>query len=216
MDNFFFSPAGQRTQAQTALVAVLHSHDGIDLAHELMLAWAPRVPAAAMSTVLVAGIGDLEGVLEQIAYRLGPAGLDVSCLGLAGVGGGEETALQLVFGQTALKCAGVVVCGDDLPPLQFSEQRPVVARAKLRLVWTADDPLLCAQALGDLLRLLRASGLDAQGTVLPRQDCPPREPGGRPVPPLPLMRLGGSYLAELVAVALDAASRPHVRPLGTG
>ena len=196
-------PVRQRAPAPAALVAVLHAPGGAELAHELVRAWAPAVPAAAMSTMPVAGASGVEEALEGIADRLGRAGLNVSHLVLAGVGGGEETALQLVVGPAALGCAGVVICGDSLPPLLALEGRPATGRAKLRLVWTADDLLLCAEALGDLLRRLRAAGLDAQGAVVPRSNRPAPEVDGGPS--LPLVRLGGAYVAELAAVALDAA-----------
>ncbi len=207
MDHLLPSPARHRPSAQTALVAVLHSSSGTELAHELVRAWAPAVPAAAMSTMLVTGNDVIAETLAQIGRRLGEAGLDASSLVLAGVGGGEETALQLAFGQAALACAGVVACGDSLPPLRVLSGRPEAGRAKLRLVWTADDPLFCAAALGDLLRCLRTAGLDAAGAVLQRQKCPSREADGRQPSSLPLVRLGGAYLAELVAVALGSTGR---------
>jgi len=124
-----------------------------------------------MSTMLVAGDDGIAKTLAQIGRRLGEAGLDASSLVLAGVGGGEEMALQLAFGQAALACAGVVACGDSLPPLRMLRGPPEVGRAKLRLVWTTDDPLFCAAALGDLLRCLRTAGLDAVGAVLQRQEA---------------------------------------------
>ncbi len=204
MDHPLSWPAWQRAPAPAALVAVLHAPDGADLTSGLVRAWAPAVPAAVMSTMMIAGAGGVEEALEQIASRLGRAGLDVSRLVLAGVGGGEGTALQLVFGQAALGCAGIVACGDSLPPLLALGGLSATGRAKLRLVWTADDPLFCAEALGDLLRCFRAAGLDAQGAVVPRSNrLPPEVDGG---PSLPLVRLSGAYLAELVAVALDAAN----------
>ena len=197
-------PAWQRAPAPAALVAVLHAPGSAELAHELVRAWAPAVPTAAMSTMPVSGAGGADEALEGIADRLGRAGLNVSHLVLAGVGGGEETALQLVFGRAALGCAGVVICGDSLPPLLALGGRPAAGRAKLRLVWAADDLLLCAEALGDLLRRLRVAGLDAQGAVVPRSNRP--APGVDGGPSLPSVRLGGAYLAELAAVALDATN----------
>jgi hypothetical protein len=217
MDHLLPPAARHRPLARTALVTVLHSSGGTGLADDLVRAWAPAVPAAAMSTMLVAsGGGGIAETLAQIGRRLGEAGLDASSLVLAGIGGGEETALQLAFGQPALACAGVVACGDSLPPLRVLRGRPEAGRAKLRLVWTADDPLFCAAALGDLLRCLRAAGLDAAGAVLQRQDGPLRQADGRQPSSLPLVRLGGAYLAELVAVALGSTGRlqAHLADIG--
>jgi len=95
MDHLLPPAARHRPRARMALVTVLHSSGGTGLAHDLVRAWAPVVPAAAMSTMLVAsGVGIAE-TLAQIGRRLGEAGLDASSLVLAGIGGGEETALQL-------------------------------------------------------------------------------------------------------------------------
>lgn len=215
MDHLLLSPDQSHAHVRTALVAVLHSPGGTGLAHELVRAWAPSVPAAAVSTMLVDGAGGIEEAREQIGCRLDQAGLAMSSLVLAGVGGGEEAALQLVFGQAGLACAGVVACGDSLPPLRVLGGWSEARRAKLRLVWTADDPLFCAAALGDLLRCLRAAGLDAQGAVLQRQDRPSRDVDGFRPPSLPMVHLARAYLAELVAVALGPAGRLQTRLAGT-
>ncbi len=171
----------------------------------------PAVPAAIISTLLVADSGGFDEASGQINCRLEQAGLDGTRLVLAGIGGAGETALQLALGRDAMACSGVLACGDILPPLELLAGRAGGFGTRLRLVWTEDEPLFCAAALGDLLRCFRAAGVDAQGAVLARQDGRSREARSSSDPSPALVRLGRAYLAELVAVALGAASRPHAR-----
>lgn len=205
MNRPFPDPTRQRAAAQAALVVVLHPANAEHVALGLVRAWAPVVPAAKLSALSVAGEDGAERAREEVADRLGQAGLDPSRLVLAGVGGAQGTALQLAFGKAASGCAGVLACGDPFLPLAALAGQPLPGWPKLRLVWTADDPLSRAAALGSLLRCLRAAGLDAQGAVLPRPDRSFLDAGALP----PLVRRGGAYLAELVAVALNTPARPH-------
>ncbi len=203
MDHSLPEQAWQRAAARTALVVVLHRAGAERVALGLVRAWAPAVPAAALSTLRIADEDGVGRAWQEVASRLGRAGLNPSRLVLAGVGGAQGTALRLAFEQAALGCAGVLACGGVLP-LAALAGRPSPGRPKLRLVWTADDPLFGAAALGGLLRCLRAAGLDAQGAVLPGAASPAVEAGDGPAPGLPLVRLAGAYLAELVAVALGS------------
>lgn len=199
-------PLGRLTSAETALVVVLHSWGDVEAAHALTAAWAPTVPAAAISMLRVADGGDIGEIAAQLAHRVEQAGLQAGRMVLAGFGGAAGMTLQLAVGQGAsgrgpLACAGVLACGDVLPPLALLARRSVT-QARLRLIWAADDPLFCAAALGDLLRCCRAAGVDAQGAVLARHGG---ASGGDHDGPAPaLVRLGAAYLAELVATALDA------------
>ncbi len=202
MDHSLPEPAWQRAAARTALVVVLHRAGAERVALGLVRAWAPAVPAAALSTLRIADEDGVGRAWQEVASRLGRAGLNPSRLVLAGVGGAQGTALRLAFEQAALGCAGVLACGGIVLPLAALGRHSSPGKPKLRLVWTADDPLSSAAALGGLLRCLRAAGLDAQGAVLPGALSPAVEAGGGPAPSLPLVRLAGAYLAELVAVAL--------------
>ena len=189
----------------TALVVVLHPWSDAEAAHALTAAWAPTVPAAIISKLRVAGDGDIGEVSAQLAHGVEQAGLDTRRLVLAGIGDTAGMALQLALGQGAagrwpLGCAGVLACGNVLPPLGLLAGWSAL-QARLRLVWTADDPLFCAAALGDLLRCCRAGGVDAQGAVLARHGGAPGQGYRGPAPAL--VRLGRAYLAELVAVALS-------------
>lgn len=206
-------------RAPAALVALLHGAGGVAFAQELVRAWVPLVPAAAVVAVPADGPGRAADAQGAVGRLLRQAGLPASSLVLAGAAGGEGAALHLAFGPGGLACAGVVACGDGLPPLRMLGGCLAPHRARLRLVWTAEDPLFCAAALGGLLRCLRAAGLDAQGAVLPREDRPSRGAGGYPAACRlhpPLVHLGGAYVAELVAVALASASCSPSRPAGTG
>lgn len=214
MDHTLPEPAQQRATAQMALVVVLYQAGAEQLALGLVRAWAPTVPAAILSTLHIAEEGGTEEAWGEVSSRLGRAGLDLSRLVLAGVGRAQDMALQLAFGQAAAGCTGVLACGNVLLPLAALAGQPLPGRPKLRLVWTADDTLFSAAALGDLLRCLRVSGLDAQGAVLPRAVRPATELGGGPAFDLPLVRLGGAYVAELVAVALGGAPRLSDSPSG--
>jgi len=214
MDDLPTLPVRSPPSVQAALVAVLHSPRGTRLAHDLVRAWGPMVPAAVMATILVDSADGIAEPRAQIGCNLRQSGVDVSSLVLAGVGGGEQAALQLAFGQAAVPCVGVVACGDSLSPLCVLGGQPEASRAKLRLVWTAGDPLFCSAVLGDLLRCLRTAGLDAQGAVLQGRDRQPTEVHGN-LPP-PLVHLAGAYVAELVAIALSSKSRPRAHFAGAG
>lgn len=202
-----------------ALVAVLYGAGRLALAQELVRAWVPSVPAATVVAVPAGGPDGAADARSAVGGLLGQAGLPASSLVLAGVGGGEGAALQLAFGPGGLACAGVVACGDSLPPLRVLGSCPAQHRTKLRLVWTDEDPLFCAAALGDLLRCLRAGGLDAQGALLPRENRLPTDAGGHPAPFTlhpPLVHLGRAYVAELVAVVLASEGCYFSGRAGTG
>jgi hypothetical protein len=80
--------------------------------------------------------------------------------------------------------------------------------SKLRLAWTA--------ALGGLLRCYRTAGIDAQGTVVAELGHPALDADDGPDLLPPLVRLDGAYLAELVAVALNAALPVPIWPSSSG
>jgi hypothetical protein len=146
--------------------------------------------------------------MAQLVQKLSQAGLGAANLVLAGVCGAGEIALQLAFGSNALACAGILACGDMLLPLAPLARNPAASGTRLRLIWEADDPLLCAAALGGLLRCFRTTGLDAQGSVLgpeTRASSDVQDSVDAGCDPSPaLVRLGRAYLAELVAVALGS------------
>ena len=205
MDHPHSVPALDPVHTQAAMAVVLHPYDAGHAAFTLLRAWRPVVPAAALSALTVDARNGTAQASDAILHQLERSGLSPSRLVLAGVAGGQDAALQLAFGPAAIGCAGVLALGDGLPPLGVLGGRAAEGRPKLRLAWTADDPLFCAAAMGSLLRCLRAAGLDAQGSVLARADPAAREVGGDPPPAL--VRLGSAYLAELVAVALGGAPR---------
>jgi hypothetical protein len=214
MDHTRPEPARQHERAQTALVLLLHRADAEHVALGLVRAWSPTVPTAILTTLRVAEEDGAEQAWKGVVGRLGQTGIDPSRLVLAGIGGAQQAALRLAFGPDALGCAGVLACGDIFLPLAALAGPSSPGRPKLRLVWTADDPLVSAAAPGDLLHCLRVAGLDAQGAVLPGAALRAAEAGSGPG--ALLVRLAGAYLAELVAVALGGASWPRGSPARTG
>ncbi len=194
-------------QFKSVLVVMLHPPAATDLAHFLARVWAPAVPAAKLSLLPVAESHDLTHISGELGHSLEQAGLDAGRLVLAGFCGTEGTVLQLATGNNALPCAGVLACGDVLPPLALLSGRHSRFGPWLRLVWNSDEPLFSAGALGDLLRWLRAAGLDAEGTVLDRRGASSEHECGGAEPLPALVRMGGAYLAELVALALKRGSR---------
>jgi hypothetical protein len=194
--------------APEVLAVLLHPPGAAAAACELARAWRPAVPAADVTTLSVPEGRAGTAVSALLARRLDRARLDTARLVMAGVYGAEGTALQLAFGEGALGCAGVLACGGALPLLE-PLGAPARSRTRLRLVWEADNPLSYAAALGGLLHRFRAAGLDAQGAVLGREGGPPAGSYTGRGPSPALVRLGGAYLAELVAVALGAAPRFH-------
>jgi hypothetical protein len=193
--------------ARAVLVVLLHPPEVAHLAERVAVAWARVVPAAEVSLLPVMAGEDRARVSLELARRRRAAGLWSSRLVLVGVFGAEEVVLQLVTDSTGQACAGVLVCGEALPPLGLLRATPVQFRPRLRLVWKSNDPMFCAAALGDLLRWLRAAGLDAEGAVVKRRDPSPDLGSSTHLPEPALVRMGGAYLAELVALALDSSSR---------
>jgi hypothetical protein len=174
-------------------VVVLCAPDSAPHALKLSRSWTPRVPAAAVRLLRVC---DHDGI-EEIASTLDS--FRTKRLVLVGIGETAATALQLAFSGDGPACAGVLACGDVLPPLALLTEDLVRSRTRLRLVWMSADPLFSAGALGDMLAWFLAAGLDAQGTVLDGR----ARSGPEPADPDPtLARMAGAYLAELVAFAL--------------
>jgi hypothetical protein len=192
---------------RAVLVVLLHPPEVAHLADSLAVAWAGVVPAAEVSLLPVMAGEDRATISLELAARLRSAGLESSRLVLAGVFGAEEVVLQLVTGSAGQACAGVLACGGVLPPLGLLRETPVQFRPRLRLVWTSEEPMVCAATLGDLLRRLRVAGLDAEGTVVKGRRPSPDLGSGQSDPEPALVRMGGAYLAELVALALDRSSR---------
>ena len=186
---------GERISAweRDVQVVVLCAPDSAPLALKLSQSWRPRVPAAGIRLLCV---GDHDGI-EEIASTLDL--LRAERLVLVGIGETAATTLQLAFSGDGPACAGVLACGDVLPPLTLLTENLVRSRTRLRLVWMSADPLFSAGALADMLAWFRAAGLDAQGTVL---DGGARSGHESADPDPTLARMAGAYLAELVAFAL--------------
>ena len=111
--------------ARAALVVLLHPPEVAHVADRLAAAWARVVPAAELSLLPVMAGEDRAKVSLELAARLRAAGLGSSRLVLAGVFGAEEVVLQLVSGSTGQACAGVLACGDVLPPLGLLRATPL-------------------------------------------------------------------------------------------
>jgi hypothetical protein len=183
------------TASRAVAVLVLHAQDCGHTAVRLAQAWAPAVPAASISVLPIGAEDAGDGVRDELART----GRDLDRLLLVGIGDAAAAVLRLVFHGQGLACAGVLVCGDVLPPLALLTERPAPFRTRLRLVWTSHHALFSADALAALLGWFRAGGIDAQGTVLDRAA---RSQGGDAEPEPALVRMGRAYLAELVAFAL--------------
>lgn len=193
----FATPRG----APTVKALLLHPPGAATAARRLVRAWSQPIPLAEVSTLQVPSCMGADAVSALLAHLLDRAGLAAERLVLAGVCGAEAAALQIAFARNAPTWAGVLICGSPLLPLKPLADVPVQRGTRLRLVWDVADPLVQAAALAELLRWFRAAGLDAQGSVLGRQE-------GSPSPSPALVRRGGAYLAELVAVALGPSCRP--------
>jgi hypothetical protein len=89
----------------------------------------------------------------------------------------------------------VLICGRTLPQFSSLATTHYAQPAKLRLVLATDDPLPVAAAMSDFLQEVRARGLDAKGIVI--SDSPEQAPHSPA-----MVRMGASYLAELVAFGL--------------
>lgn len=199
MNHFRPHPVRSGASSAGALAIVLHGPGDAEIAANLAASWRPAVPTAAIS-ILPVPERDPRAVAALLAGHIDATGLPPERLVLVGAYGTEMTALQLALGPDAPAWAGALVCGTNLPQLAPCAPASPHRTTRLRLIWEATDPLLCADALGETLRRLRGAGLDAQGSVLGWN-----ERDERPTPAL--LRLGGAYLAELIATALGAAPR---------
>jgi hypothetical protein len=191
-------------QPYRALVVLLHPDDSAEPARRLAQAWRPIVPTAQVAALSVScdGVGTAQA---QLSTLLDAAHLGRQRLVLVGICGAEGIALQLAYSRSVPICGGILACGAILPPLTPLAASNGNHDVRLRLVWDVRDPLTAAAALGALLQWFRADGVDAQGTVLEQEGassaCHPDNDVMSPA----VTRMGGAYLAELVAIALGAA-----------
>jgi hypothetical protein len=210
MNHIFADPVLQGAAIARALVVMLHLPGIAGPAGKLAEAWRPVVPAARIELQSVPeGLG-ADATLELLGGLLDRAGLPPERVALVGVCGAEDVALQLALRRDALAWAGLLLCGSALPPLTPLADISLHRGTRLRLIWQASDPLLHAVALGELLRWIRVAGLDAQGCVLEQGTSVPDGAGVGCAPSPALVRLGGAYLAELIATALHGAPQLRV------
>jgi hypothetical protein len=196
--------AGHVLPAPKIDVVVLHPEGAGEETSALARTWQPAVPAATMTAVNLTAANPV-ALAALLNNRLGTPGPDAPPRVIAAVLGAEGSLLHLLSEHMLPECTGLLVCGETQLQVQSLRRISTGGRISLRLAWEADDPLPCAVALGEMLRRYRAAGYDAEGAVLSRPALSAQAAHARPS--ASLVRLGGAYLAELVAVALTAMSR---------
>ncbi|MDB5364146.1 MAG: phospholipase/Carboxylesterase [Rhodospirillales bacterium] len=130
---------------------------------------------------------------HMLLARLRRINLSPGRLVLAGFGQGAVVALHLALVRAQLDCAGILAC--SATPLPSIDVPPRARGVKVRLIRARQVGMPPEHSLGGMIRELMAQGVDARGSLL--------ESGA----PHEAIRLGASYLSELVAAA-------HRAPLG--
>jgi phospholipase/carboxylesterase len=130
---------------------------------------------------------------RMLLARLGRINLSPGRLVLAGFGQGAIVALHLALVRAPFECAGILAC--SATPLPSIVVPPRARGVKVRLIRARQLGMPPEQSLGGMIRALMAQGIDVRGSLL--------ESGA----PHEAIRLGASYLSELVAAA-------HRAPLG--
>ena len=177
MDHSLPEPAPQRVPAQAAYAVVLHQAAAEQVALGLVRAWAPIVPAAVLSTLRVADDHGGRRAWEEVASRLGQAGLGPSRLVLAGIGDAQNMALQLAFGPAAVGCAGVLACGNVLLPLAALAGQPMRGSAEAAAGLDGGRPAVQRGGPGRPAALLSECRPGRAGSCA-AQDGPPAHGGG--------------------------------------
>jgi hypothetical protein len=196
--------SSNRAKAAEILVVLLHNPQERLAAERLALIWKPTVPAAVVSLLSVT-MSDLEVARREVTARRAHARLSRRKVVLVGTRGTEALALALAYGSPRPLCGGLLICGSTLPMSTAPEVGSRHKTIKCRLVCNLGEAV-SDDFLEQLLRRLRAAGVDAQGAILESMlDLSPASLQN----PLTLsdysasvIRMGGGYLAELVATAL--------------
>jgi hypothetical protein len=189
------------------LVLILHVDGERELAERLTALWRPAVPAAAMSLIR-APMNDRDSIRREIVTRQLEAHVNTRSIILVGLRGTEALALALAFGAPSPICAALLIVGGTLPDPAPNLRLVRTRRVHCRLVLDGDDERRHPEQLDDLLHGLQSAGVNIRGAVFntkPEQSTDPLRAlsemsGYAPA----VMRMGGSYLAELVAIALAA------------
>jgi hypothetical protein len=189
------------------LVTILHADGDRQIAERLTDLWRPAVPAAAMSVICTAR-NDFDTVMRDIVARQIEAPVSARRVILVGLRGTEALALALAFGTLSPICGGLLICGGTLPNPAPTVELDRTRQMHCRLVFDGDDETGDTGPLDELLQGLRSAGVNLRGAFFntkPEQSPDAlralSEMGGYAPA---VLRMGGSYLAELVAIALAA------------
>ena len=205
--------APARRPAERILVLVLHLPEAQSGAESLAAIWRPSVPAAEISLICApmngAGAARHETIARQVEAQMPPRHTI-----LVGIQGSEALALDLAFSSPVPLCGGLLICGGTVPDPEPISRPGSTLRPSCRLVFGEDDETAQLDPLRGLLRQLRLAGVNVRAALFNTNlDLSSAAPGGRPeiagyMPSV--VRMGGTYLAELVATALASESSAPV------
>ena len=193
--------AGEQWPLPTAQVVLAYPVGEAAAVSRLCAGWGDDLPRAEFIHFEVAPGLTPAALIDQVRPLIAEPQRAV-CVGLFGA---EPVSLRLVVTAAEPLFRGLV-CQDGLPEHQaVVVPHPSSRGIRVRLVWEADGVASSTSAMVAVLTTLRAGGIDAQGAVLDAADLGAND-GFSPATGSPAaFRLVRSYLAELVAVALDPA-----------
>ena len=200
---------GSRNNGAYRPIAVMLHADMQAAAATLADAWRPVIPAAELIVLDVARLTDDE-VSKRLKQLRQPAGLTPIQVIAIGVYGAQDVAVRMAFGQLELECGAILAVGSALPAVLAPLAVDAASRCRrLRIVWETTDPLQHSIILGELLACFRSVGIDTQGAVFGAATASQLGQSASAT----AIRMGGAYLAELVALALTPSMASSHSPI---
>lgn len=200
--------AGEQWPLPTAQVVLVYPAGQAASVSRLCAEWRDDFPRADFINLEVAPGSTPAALIDQVRPLIAEPQRAV-CVGLLGAG---PMSLRLVVTAREPLFRGLV-CQNGLPEHQaVVVPHPSSRGLKLRLVWEADGVASSTAAMADVLAVLRAGGIDAQGTLLDAADRGADDGPSPLIEPPAAFRMVRAYLAELVAAALDPAIPTRTNP----
>jgi hypothetical protein len=172
-----------------ALVVLLAGADADNaMASLLMQAWAPRLPQAVFVILSSQHVGPADGQIQtcrRISMELAKHNLAENRLVLVGIDAGSTLVLELVH--ESLQPCGLLAIADGFPSTSWGAK---LDGLKIRLIQYGGERDV-VPPLMDVVHHMEKSGADVRAARVESSATTPA-----------VLRLGGAYLAELVAVAL--------------
>jgi predicted esterase len=164
----------------------------------LVGAWSGRLPQAAFATL--GETANPEHLRSCVADLLSRAGLPPERLLLVGIGASARQALALAFTERGSLCRGILAYGAC--PVPDVPDDCDGTGMQLRLIEGHEDRHIAGDILGKIVHALQARRFDVRAAILA---------GSAARVTHDALRLGGTYIADMVATTLACSARMNER-----